>query len=276
MVVALLEVWKDNRTDTLPVSPEMYTWTWWFLFFPPSQCFQVLMFKFESVISSIFFFSSYFELPFSTRWPPFPPLWETLFSCLQELNSSVSDIVEGILQMHDTTKVRHSLQQSVCWCSCQEDCPLTSVPLWCCWWCHFYSLCSENGTIMLDCAPAAGFIMFSSLNHLPEFSSPLPSVEREKPRWTLNVLVALTDGSPDPGGLPDLECEERSSQWVLKSAFPGECTLRCSLKACQWQHTDSVLYIVVFIQVCHIVLGLRPGTPEEEGQIIRFVALYFI
>uniref|UniRef100_A0A8C4EFH0 Ubiquitin carboxyl-terminal hydrolase 32 n=1 Tax=Dicentrarchus labrax TaxID=13489 RepID=A0A8C4EFH0_DICLA len=30
-------------------------------------------------------------------------------------------------------------------------------------------------------------------------------------------------------------------------------------------------YICVFflVQVCHIVLGLRPGTPEEEGQIIR-------
>lgn len=26
-----------------------------------------------------------------------------------------------------------------------------------------------------------------------------------------------------------------------------------------------------FFQVCHIVLGLRPATPEEEGQIIRWV-----
>lgn len=30
------------------------------------------------------------------------------FVALQELNSSVSDIVEGILKMHDTTKVRHN------------------------------------------------------------------------------------------------------------------------------------------------------------------------
>lgn len=29
----------------------------------------------------------------------------------------------------------------------------------------------------------------------------------------------------------------------------------------------------VLIQVCHIVLGLRPGTPEEEGQIIRYYVL---
>lgn len=26
----------------------------------------------------------------------------------------------------------------------------------------------------------------------------------------------------------------------------------------------------VSFQVCHIVLGLRPATPEEEGQIIRY------
>lgn len=32
----------------------------------------------------------------------------------------------------------------------------------------------------------------------------------------------------------------------------------------------------VFTQVCHIVLGLRPGTPEEEGQIIRCVAVHLI
>lgn len=30
------------------------------------------------------------------------------------------------------------------------------------------------------------------------------------------------------------------------------------------------LFVFVSFQVCHIVLGLRPGTPEEEGQIIRF------
>lgn len=28
MVVALLEVWKDNRTDTLPVSPHTHTHTY--------------------------------------------------------------------------------------------------------------------------------------------------------------------------------------------------------------------------------------------------------
>lgn len=88
MVVALLEVWKDNRTDTLP-----------------------------------------------------------------ELNSSVSDIVEGILQMHDTTKMGH-----------------------------------------------------------------------------------LT--------LEDYQI------WSVKSALANE-------------------FLNLLFQVCHIVLGLRPGTPEEEGQIIR-------
>uniref|UniRef100_A0A8D3BMW7 Ubiquitin carboxyl-terminal hydrolase 32 n=1 Tax=Scophthalmus maximus TaxID=52904 RepID=A0A8D3BMW7_SCOMX len=88
MVVALLEVWKDNRTDTLP-----------------------------------------------------------------ELHSSVSDIVEGILMMHDTTKL-----------------------------CH------------------------------------------------------LT--------LEDYQI------WSVKSALANE-------------------FLNLLFQVCHIVLGLRPATPEEEGQIIR-------
>ena len=32
--------------------------------------------------------------------------------------------------------------------------------------------------------------------------------------------------------------------------------------------------VFVLIQVCHIVLGLRPGTPEEEGQIIRYDAVF--
>lgn len=33
----------------------------------------------------------------------------------------------------------------------------------------------------------------------------------------------------------------------------------------------------VFLQVCHIVLGLRPATPGEEGQIIKYkFNLYFI
>uniref|UniRef100_A0A671VMQ8 Ubiquitin carboxyl-terminal hydrolase 32 n=1 Tax=Sparus aurata TaxID=8175 RepID=A0A671VMQ8_SPAAU len=88
MVVALLEVWKDNRTDTLP-----------------------------------------------------------------ELHSSVSDIVEDILKMHDTTKLGH-----------------------------------------------------------------------------------LT--------LEDYQI------WSVKSALANE-------------------FLNLLFQVCHIVLGLRPGTPEEEGQIIR-------
>ncbi|KAI3354671.1 hypothetical protein L3Q82_019160 [Scortum barcoo] len=88
MVVALLEVWKDNRTDTLP-----------------------------------------------------------------ELHSSVSDIVEGILKMHDTTKLGH-----------------------------------------------------------------------------------LT--------LEDYQI------WSVKSALANE-------------------FLNLLFQVCHIVLGLRPGTPQEEGQIIR-------
>ncbi|XP_032364204.1 ubiquitin carboxyl-terminal hydrolase 32 isoform X6 [Etheostoma spectabile] len=88
MVVALLEVWKDNRTDTLP-----------------------------------------------------------------ELHSSVSDIVEGMLRMHDTTKLGH-----------------------------------------------------------------------------------LT--------LEDYQI------WSVKSALANE-------------------FLNLLFQVCHIVLGLRPGSPEEEGQIIR-------
>lgn len=33
--------------------------------------------------------------------------------------------------------------------------------------------------------------------------------------------------------------------------------------------------MLVRFQVCHIVLGLRPGTPEEEGQIIRFAVISF-
>lgn len=38
----------------------------------------------------------------------------------------------------------------------------------------------------------------------------------------LSFLCFLTPaGSPDPGGLPDLECEECFGQWVLKPAFPG-------------------------------------------------------
>lgn len=32
--------------------------------------------------------------------------------------------------------------------------------------------------------------------------------------------------------------------------------------------------VIVPIQVCHIVLGLRPGTPEEEGQIIRYHGVF--
>lgn len=35
------------------------------------------------------------------------------------------------------------------------------------------------------------------------------------------------------------------------------------------QHFFLHLFVFVLFQVCHIVLGLRPGTPEEEGQIIR-------
>lgn len=31
-----------------------------------------------------------------------------------------------------------------------------------------------------------------------------------------------------------------------------------------------------FVQVCHIVLGLRPATPEEEGQIIRYINVFII
>ena len=36
------------------------------------------------------------------------------------------------------------------------------------------------------------------------------------------------------------------------------------------------LCVFFLVQVCHIVLGLRPGTPEEEGQIIRHVPVHFV
>lgn len=48
---------------------------------------------------------------------------------LQELNSSVSDIVEGILKMHDTTKVRENpFSNHVYRCSRQEVNPAALVP----------------------------------------------------------------------------------------------------------------------------------------------------
>lgn len=71
MVVALLEVWKDNRTDTLPVS----------LHRGPVVKDRCPGTRNRSSIIG--------------------------FLAMQELSSSVSDIVEGILKMHDTTKVRH-------------------------------------------------------------------------------------------------------------------------------------------------------------------------
>lgn len=36
------------------------------------------------------------------------------------------------------------------------------------------------------------------------------------------------------------------------------------------------LCLFVLVQVCHIVLGLRPGSPEEEGQIIRYIPVFSI
>lgn len=95
---------------------------------------------------------------------------------------------------------------------------------------------------------------------------------------TFVLFDSLPAGSPDPGGLPDLECEERFGQWVLKPAFPGERTSYCSCTTCLDVEMQPFVHLCVFVlvQVCHIVLGLRPGTPEEEGQIIRYTPVLFI
>lgn len=73
--------------------------------------------------------------------------------------------------------------------------------------------------------------------------------------------------------------------WSVKSALANEFLnllfqVSASRAAALKPVTDNVqaafCAMFIFIQVCHIVLGLRPGTPEEEGQIIRFVALCFV
>lgn len=74
--------------------------------------------------------------------------------------------------------------------------------------------------------------------------------------------------------------------WSVKSALANEFLNLLFQVSAAWataskpvtgnKQTAFFFSIFVFNKVCHIVLGLRPGTPEEEGQIIRFVALYFI
>lgn len=84
-------------------------------------------------------------------------------------------------------------------------------------------------------------------------------------------------GSPDPRGLPDLECKERFGQRVPEPAFSGQHPDATVLKltpCSRWLSIywlSSCIFIFISVQVCHIVLGLRPATPEEEGQIIRYV-----
>lgn len=73
--------------------------------------------------------------------------------------------------------------------------------------------------------------------------------------------------------------------WSVKSALANEflnllfqvsAACATTLKPVTGDALTTFLSIFLLIQVCHIVLGLRPGTPEEEGQIIRSVALHSI
>lgn len=80
-----------------------------------------------------------------------------------------------------------------------------------------------------------------------------------------------------------MECEERPSKRVpqptlsgiLEFLFLGGGGPKVYLKfsITPLFHTFLVLPFKClcchFNQVCHIVLGLRPATPQEEGQIIR-------
>ncbi|KAG9340557.1 hypothetical protein JZ751_021379 [Albula glossodonta] len=170
MVIALLEVWKDNRTDSIP------------MFFsqhlhipiknittggdqdgvqPPSQYpvqSGTLQNTHRTISSGLLLGPSVDKRFLLPSVSPHNAMGSTHFHVLsynlfQELHASVSDIVEGILKMHDTTKMGH-----------------------------------------------------------------------------------LT--------LEDYQI------WSVKSALANE-------------------FLNLLFQVCHIVLGLRPATPEEEGQIIR-------
>lgn len=118
---------------------------------------------------------------------------------------------------------------------------------------------------------------------LPVFSQGLKAVYILR-KVNLSVLTFFLSfdcspaGSPDPGGLPDLECEERFGQRVPQPAFPGQYTQLMQLfMGLIWTFGIDYLFMcfphlcVALVQVCHIVLGLRPATPEEEGQIIRYV-----
>lgn len=72
--------------------------------------------------------------------------------------------------------------------------------------------------------------------------------------FNLNVLIAwVTDGSLDPGGLPNLECEERFSERVFKSAFPGGCSLQDSLKICYCLSSESGIFSQ-FLSSCRFVI----------------------
>ena len=36
--------------------------------------------------------------------------------------------------------------------------------------------------------------------------------------------------------------------------------------------TDDCVFCVCFSQVCHIALGLKPASKEEEGQVVRYLS----
>ena len=75
------------------------------------------------------------------------------------------------------------------------------------------------------------------MDFLTSFIRSQHSVYFENSKSEYDVLCVLFSdslpaGSPDPGGLPDLECEECFGQWVLKPAFSGQYshTTYCSCK----------------------------------------------
>lgn len=89
----------------------------------------------------------------------------------QELTSSVSDIVEDILKMHDTTKVRGDAGRQIS--------PHSGFK-------HQLQCCFPPTLVWLELRTQAK-------------SYPV-------------VLLFVAAASPDPGGLPDLECEQCAGQ----------------------------------------------------------------
>lgn len=130
---------------------------------------------------------------------------------MQELTSSVSDIVEGILKMHDTTKVRCEGSRQGC---CLDD------------------------KIIISFSVLFFFFFWWQLGHLTLEDYQIWSVSSALANEFLTLLFQVGTLHPD--------------------------TILMLRKSFSWN-----LYAFVLVQVCHIVLGLRPGTPEEEGQIIR-------